>query len=83
MLVFWTKLAQERHFHSKTNQIQRLRICLGTKFRLKHNFDFSDQICSKRYFQSKTAKVSITIGFSNIPINLGTKFHIKQAILFF
>ena len=47
------------------------------------NVDFLDQICPKRYFQSKTEKVNITITMEVciFELVLSTKLQLKQIIL--
>ena len=43
--------------------ILHIQICLVGNLAQIDNFDFLDQICPKRYFQSKTEKVNITMKF--------------------
>ena len=87
-MIFWTKFTGKGYFLFKVGQanitikFSLFELVYILKFIL-NNFDFSDQICSKRVFpvQSSTNKHYHRI--QHIEIRVGTNFHRKQTILKF
>ena len=92
ILIFRTRFAQKRYFWSKAEEVNTtiefsiFKLVYSQYSTQRDNFDFLDQICPKRYFQSKTEQV-FTIhhhqGILHIWISQGTKFQLKVIILKF
>ena len=69
--MFFTSFPQEGFFSSKTEKVNtnivyiilHIQISLVQNSAQTDNFDFLDQICPKRYFQSKIEKMNITMEF--------------------
>ena len=69
ILIFWTRFSQKGFSGLKQKKltphifhiILHIQINLVQNFSSNWEFDFLDQICPKRYFQSKVEKVNISI----------------------
>ena len=74
-MVFPVQKRRSKHHHC----LLRIRFSLDTNFQLKLTIlIFSNKFAQKGYFQSKTKKLNITVGFCVFEISQDTNFNLNN-----
>ena len=74
-MVFPVQKRRSKHHHC----LLRIRFSLDTNFQLKLTIlIFSNKFAQKGYFQSKTKKLNITVGFCVFEISQDTNFNLNK-----